>query len=52
MSGEGPVKVGIIGVGKISGIYLQNAAVINDIEIAAGLPRTRLGLRCLRNVEI
>jgi hypothetical protein len=52
MSGEGPVKVGIMGVGEISDIYLQNAAVFNDIEIAAGLPRTRLGLRCLRNVEI
>jgi hypothetical protein len=52
MSEEGPVKVGTMGAGKISGIYLQNAAVCNDIENVAGLPRTILGLRCLRNVEI
>jgi predicted dehydrogenase len=35
MSGERPVKVGMMGAGKISGIYLQNAAVFDDIEIVA-----------------
>src|ERR671921_147791 len=30
-----PVKVGVIGCGKISGIYLENAATFDDIEIVA-----------------
>src|SRR5215213_11607551 len=29
------VKVGVIGCGKISGIYLENGAVFDDIEVVA-----------------
>jgi predicted dehydrogenase len=29
------VKVGVIGAGKISGIYLENAAVFDDVEVVA-----------------
>ena len=32
---NGAVKVGIIGCGKISGIYLENALVFDDIEVVA-----------------
>ena len=32
---NGAVKVGIIGCGKISGIYLENAPVFDDIEVVA-----------------
>ncbi len=31
----GAVKVGVIGVGKISGIYLENCAIFDDVEIVA-----------------
>jgi len=34
-SGEGPVRIGVMGAGKISGIYLQNAGVFEDIEVVA-----------------
>jgi predicted dehydrogenase len=32
---ESAAKVGVIGVGKISGIYLENGAVFDDVEIVA-----------------
>src|SRR5919202_2265521 len=35
MTGGSAVKVGVIGCGKISGIYLQNGAIFDDIEIVA-----------------
>src|SRR5919112_200069 len=35
LGGEGPVKVGVMGAGKISGIYLQNAGVFDDLEVVA-----------------
>ena len=35
VSGERPVKVGVMGAGKISGIYLQNAGVFYDLEVVA-----------------
>ena len=30
-----PVKIGVVGAGKISGIYLQNGAVFDDFEVVA-----------------
>src|SRR5215218_240327 len=35
ISENAAVKVGVIGCGKISGIYLQNGAMFDDIEIVA-----------------
>ncbi len=35
ISGDGTVKVGVVGAGKISGIYLENGAVFDDVEIVA-----------------
>jgi predicted dehydrogenase len=35
VDGEGPVRVGVMGAGKISGIYLQNAGVFHDLEVVA-----------------
>jgi predicted dehydrogenase len=33
--GVDAVKIGVIGCGKISGIYLENAAVFDDVEVVA-----------------
>lgn len=35
MGGDGAVKVGVVGAGKISGIYLENGAIFDDVEIVA-----------------
>ncbi|MGI8909924.1 MAG: Gfo/Idh/MocA family protein [Rubrobacteraceae bacterium] len=35
MDGDAPVKIGVMGAGKISGIYLQNGAVFDDLEMIA-----------------
>src|SRR5215207_11063158 len=35
MTENSGVKVGVIGCGKISGIYLQNSEMFNDVEIVA-----------------
>src|SRR5215207_1601863 len=35
MTENSGVKVGVIGCGKISGIYLENAGMFNDIEVVA-----------------
>jgi predicted dehydrogenase len=35
MTGGSAVRVGVIGCGKISGIYLQNGATFDDMEIVA-----------------
>jgi predicted dehydrogenase len=35
ISRDDAVKVGVIGCGKISGIYLENGAIFDDIEIVA-----------------
>jgi predicted dehydrogenase len=35
ISGDAAVKVGVIGCGKISGIYLENGAIFDDVEIVA-----------------
>src|SRR5919202_4156772 len=35
MTGGSAVKVGVIGCGKISGIYLKNGALFDDVEIVA-----------------
>src|SRR5918998_2834689 len=35
ISEDMPVKVGVVGCGKISGIYLENGATFDDIEIVA-----------------
>lgn len=32
---DAPVRVGVIGCGKISGIYLENAGIFEDIEVVA-----------------
>ena len=32
---NGAVKIGVVGAGKISGIYLQNGALFDDLEIVA-----------------
>src|SRR5919112_1227220 len=35
ISGDAAVKIGVIGCGKISGIYLENGATFDDVEIVA-----------------
>ena len=35
VNGVGPVRIGVMGAGKISGIYLQNAGVFDDLEVVA-----------------
>lgn len=35
MDGNPPVKVGVMGSGKISGIYLRNGVVFDDLQIVA-----------------